>query len=339
MAPAHPAILAAIARANDGYERSYGGDAATVRVEHRFAEIFERDVRVFLVGTGGAANGLAISQLTPPWGMVIAHEASHIQVDECGGAEFFSHGAKVLPVAGDAGKLSPDSLRHALGGFDAQSVHAPQAKAVSIAQATECGTVYTPAELQALCAFARARGLSVHMDGARFANAVAALSCAPADISWRASVDALSFGATKNGCLIAEAVVFFDPARAENFAYRRKRAGQLFSKSRYLAAQFEAYFEDGLWLRLARGANAMATRLSTGLGAISHVRLEYPQQANEVFVALPAGMAERLRAAGAEFLSWVMPGDPAEGRLIRLVCSWATSAEEIDQFVELVRRG
>lgn len=338
MAPAHPAIIEALARANDGYARAYGGDDVTARVERLFSEVFEREVAVFLVGTGGAANALALSALSPPWGMILAHEASHIQMDECGGVEHATHGAKILPVPGADGKLTPEGVLAALDGFPERPPHGTPAATLSLTQASELGTVYAPAELRKLSDAAHGRGLSVHMDGARFANALAMLDCAPADMSWRAGADVLSFGGTKNGCLLAEAVVFFDPAKAEHFAFRRKRAGHLFSKSRYLAAQFEAYFSDGLWLKLARRANDMARRLAEGISSIEGARIWYPPQANEVFASLPPAAEQRLRAAGAEFYSWITPGDPAAGRMVRLVCSWATTEEEIGLFLEISRR-
>lgn len=339
MAGAHPKIMAAVARANDGHARAYGGDALTKRVEAKFSEIFERDVAVYFTATGGAANGLALAALTPPWGMILTHEESHIQMDECGGPEFFTGGSKLLQVAGAGGKLTPEIVASALDGFPDRPPHGAPARALSLTQASECGTIYSPVELKALSRLAHDRRLSVHMDGARFANALARLGCAPADITWRAGVDALSFGATKNGCLAAEAVVFFDPARAEDFAFRRKRAGQLFSKMRFIAAQFDSYFEDGLWLALAAHANAMASRTAAGLEEIPGVKLWYPAEANEVFVSFPEGAAERLLAAGAEFYPWVTPGDPSGGRMLRLVTSWATTAEEVERFVDLARRG
>lgn len=338
MAPAHPRIMDALARANEGFARAYGGDEITARVEELFARIFERDVAVFLVGTGGAANALALSALTPPWGMILAHEASHIQMDECGGVELATGGAKILPVAGRDGKVTPAGVLAALSGFPERPPHGTPATALSLTQASEFGTVYAPAELRALSEVAHARGLAVHLDGARFANAVAALGASPADLSWRAGVDAMSFGGTKNGCIMAEAVVFFDQSKAEHFAFRRKRAGHLFSKSRYLAAQFEAYFDAGLWLDLAGRANGMAKRLAGGIAALDGARLWHPQQSNEVFASLPPGAEDRLRAAGAEFYPWITPGDPAGGRMIRLVCSWATTTEDVDAFLAIVGR-
>ncbi len=337
-AGAHPAIMAALIRANDGHAPSYGGDALTKRVEKKFCEIFERDVAVYFVATGGAANALALSQLCPSWGMILCHEESHIQMDECGAPEFFTGGAKLLPIKGPAGKLSPDALKGALAGFPERPPHGMPARVLSLTQASECGTVYSAGEVSGLAAVAHGAGLKVHMDGARLANALAALECSPAELTWKAGVDALSLGATKNGCLIAEAVVFFDPAAAEDFVFRRKRAAQLFSKMRFIAAQFDAWFEGGLWLAMARHANAMARALSDGLAGIDGCKVWYETQANEVFASFPPGVAEKLRAAGASFYPWVTPGDPAGGAMQRLICSWATTEGDIDAFLAAVRR-
>jgi threonine aldolase len=332
-AGAHPEILAAMARANDGAAPAYGADALTKRVEARFSDVFERDVAVFFVATGGAANSLALAQLAPPWGMILCHEESHVQMDECGAPEFFTGGAKLLGLKGCAGKLAPGAVAAALAGFPDRAPHGMPPAALSITEATECGTVYSIAEIAALAADARRAGLRVHMDGARFANALVALGCAPADLSWRAGVDALSFGATKNGCVAAEAVIFFDPADAEGFAYRRKRGAQLLSKMRFIAAQFDAYFADGLWLRLAAQANAMARRLSDGLAGIDGCRIWYPVEANEVFASFPGRVADRLRAAGALSGPWITPGDPSAATMHRLVCSWATTSQDVDSFI------
>lgn len=336
-AGAAPEILEAIVNANDGVAPAYGADALTRSVERRFSEIFERDVAVFLVATGGAANGLALSALTPPYGMILCHEESHIQMDECGGPEFFTGGAKLLPLEGFAAKLDPETVRAALAGFPERTPHGPPASALSITQSTECGAVYSADEIGALCEAARANGLKVHLDGARFANAVASLGCSPAAITWKAGVDALSFGATKNGCVAAEAVIFFDPEKPGDFVYRRKRAGHLLSKHRFLAAQFDAYLAEERWLKYAARANRMAARLSQGLAAINGVKIWYPTEANEVFAEFPGETAEALRRAGAAFYPWLTPGDPSGGKLNRLVASFATTEEEVDQFLALVR--
>ncbi|MEQ8749295.1 MAG: beta-eliminating lyase-related protein, partial [Amphiplicatus sp.] len=300
-------------------------------------EIFEREVAVFFVATGGAANGLALSVLTPPYGMILCHEESHIQMDECGGPELLTGGAKLVPVSGFAAKLTPEAVAARLAGFPDRPPHGMPAKVLSLTQATECGAVYTQAELSALASLAREQGLAVHMDGARFANALVHLGCTPAEMTWKAGVDVLCFGGTKNGCMAAEAVVFFDPEKASDFAFRRKRAGHLWSKQRFIAAQFEAYFENDLWRRLATHANAMAKRLSSGLAALDGVRIVYPTEANEVFAAFPDGVAARLREKGAVFFPWRTPGDTTGGKTNRLICSFRTQAEEVDRFLDLAR--
>lgn len=336
-AGAAPEILDAVIRANDGPAPGYGGDALTKKVEARFAEIFERDCAVFLVATGGAANGLALSVMTPPYGMIVCHEESHVQMDECAGPEFFTGGAKLLPVMGADGKLTADHVARALAGFPHRPPHGAPIRVLSLTQGTECGTRYSVDELSALCALAHERGLLVHMDGARFANAVAAAGASPAELSWKAGVDVLCFGGTKNGCLAAEAVIFFDRDKARDFEFMRKRAGHLLSKMRFVAAQFDAYLEDGLWLRLAARANHMARRLGDGLAAIDGVSLIYPVEINEAFVVFPDGVAERLRAGGDVFYPWITPGDPANGRAHRLICSFRTSEADVDAFLGRVR--
>ena len=232
-AGAAPEIIDAIAKANEGAEPSYGGDRWTKKVEQKFCDIFEKDCRIFFVSTGGAANGLALSVMSPPYGMILCHEESHVQMDECAGPEFLTGGAKLLPVKGFGGKLTAESVRDALKGFPHRPPHGAPASVLSLTQGTECGTVYTKSEIKALCETAHENQLLVHMDGARFANAVVSTGASPADISWRAGVDVLCFGGTKNGCIAAEAVVFFDPDKAADFEFRRKRAGHLWS-TRYL---------------------------------------------------------------------------------------------------------
>lgn len=335
-AGAHPDILAALVRANDGAVPSYGGDTLTKRVEKKFCDLFERDVAVFFVATGGAANSLALAQITPSWGMILCHREAHIQMDECGAPEFFTGGAKLLGLDGASAKLTPETITAALAGFPERAPHGMPASAISITQATECGAVYSVKEVKALGETARAHGLKLHMDGARFANAVAALSCSPAEITWKAGVDVLSFGGTKNGCLIAEAVVFFDPAAAKDFIFRRKRAAQLFSKMRFISAQFDAYLEGDLWLAMARHANAMAKKLSEGLAAAG-CRIWHPTEANEVFVSFPPGVEEKLIKACATFYPWVTPGDPAKGAMRRLICSFATREEDVAAFISAAK--
>jgi threonine aldolase len=324
---ASPEIIAAIAAANHGPAMPYGADEITRRLEQRFAEVFEHEVAVFPVATGTAANTLALACLTPVYGAVYCHEEAHIATDECGAPEFFTGGAKLVTCPGEHGKLTPEILAPRIVG--AGVVHNVQPAAISITQETEAGTVYRPAEIAALSALARQHALALHMDGARFANAVAGLGCAPADLTWRAGVDALSFGATKNGALAAEAVLFFDPKRAESFGYRRKRAGHLLSKQRFVAAQLEAYLTDDLWLRNARHANAMAARLGSGLAALPGARLLHPVEGNEVFVEFGDRAIERLAAAGFGFYRW------GEAPIIRLVTAFDTASEAVESFLRV----
>ena len=323
--------------ANEGSAPAYGGDDLTKAVEQKFNDLFERDCAVYFVATGGAANGLALSVMTPPYGMVVCHEESHIQMDECAGPEFFTGGAKLLPVSGAGGKLTAQSISKALAGFPERPPHGAPAHVLSLTQGTECGTLYSADELKAICVEAHSQGLSVHMDGARFGNAVAASGMSPAELSCKAGVDVLCFGGTKNGCLAAEAVVFFDPAMAKDFEFRRKRAGHLWSKTRYITAQFDAYLTDDLWLHLASCANEMAQKLSAGLAAIEGVEVSYPTQINEVFVCFPDGAADKLRAAGATFYPWITPGDPASGRMQRLITSFKTTQKDVDEFLSVVQ--
>ena len=331
-----PEIMSALAEANRGPSMPYGADDWTKRVERRFAEIFEREVRVFPVATGTAANALSLATLAPPYGSIYAHEEAHVMVDECGAPELFSGGAKLRPVAGEHGKLTAEALARALERGQSSDVHQVIPAAISLTQATEAGTVYKPAEIQAIAEVARRHKVRLHMDGARFANAMAYLGVPARQVTWEAGIDILSFGASKGGCMAAEAVVFFDPALAENFGHRRMRGGHLVSKMRFISAQLEAYLADGLWLKLARHANAMAQRLAQGLNAalprLPGGRLLHPVEANELFVQLPAPAIAALRQAGFEFYDW-----PAEeGAAIRLVTAFNTDAAHIELFLKAV---
>jgi threonine aldolase len=327
-APAAPEVMAALAGANAGPAPAYGADAWTARVERQLAELFEREVAVSLVTTGTAANSLALSLLCPPHRAVLAHEEAHAIVDEGGAPEFFTGGAKLVGLPGEGAKLAPDTLRAGLAWAERRFPHSVLPGAVTITQATELGTVYRPAEISVLAELCRSFGVALHMDGARFANAIAQLGCTPAEATWRVGVDALSFGFTKNGALAAEAVVFFDASRAHELEARRKRSGHLWSKGRFLAAQIEPLLSDGLWLRLAARANAAAARLAAGFERRGF-RLATAVEANEVFVVLPAKVEAALRAAGAVFYSWPPPEDGEDG-LFRFVCAWSTSADEVD---------
>ncbi|WP_156681617.1 threonine aldolase family protein [Sphingomonas profundi] len=315
-APVSPAVLAAIAEAN-GVDIAYDGDAASRALDARLSDLFETSVSAFWIATGTAANALALAALCPPWRGVICHGDAHIQNDECGAPEFYTHGAKLLTVAGEGARLDPAGVTALIDSI-ARDVHRVQPAALSITNATEYGRVYTVAEVAALGALCRARDLRLHMDGARFANALVHLGCTPAELTWRAGVDVLSFGFVKNGGMSAEALVFFDPALAAGTAERRKRAGHLLSKGRFLAAQIHALLADDLWLANARAANAGAARIAAAAGA----RLIHRVEANEVFLRLSATEAAGLRARGFAFHDW------AEGEA-RFVVSWNQTEADI----------
>ena len=328
-----PEILDSLTRAAAGAAPSYGGDAVTARVTERLTAVFGRAVAAFPVISGTAANALAIATLCPPHGAVFCHAEAHIAVDECGAPEFFTHGAKLVGVDDENGKLTPASLEAALAHFHKGFVHHAQPAILSLTQSTELGTVYTPAEITALAALAHAHGMKVHMDGARFANALAHLGVSPAAATWAAGIDVMSFGATKAGAIAAEAVIFFDPADAGDFEYRRKKTGHLISKMRFVSAQLETYLADDLWLARAACANALALRLAEGLKTVDGVTLAHPVEANAVFAWLPDGLVRRLRDGGAAFYDW---GPPSGGRtLVRLVTSFATPQSDVERFVEL----
>jgi len=290
------------------------------------------------VTSGTAANGLALSAITPGYGAILCHAEAHIAVDECNSPELFTGGAKILGLHGAGGKITPALVEKTLKGF-IRGEHDPKPKGVSLTNATELGTVYSPAEVSAISALIRPRGMKLHMDGARFANAVAGLGCTPAELTWKSGVDVMSFGATKNGAMMLEAVIFFDLGLAEDFAYRRMRAGQLMSKSRYLGAQMLAYLKDGLWLETAQRANRLARKLADGLRQEKTIRIPNPVQANEVFAVMPRGLYDRLQASGARFYDW-MPdslGDAIapDEVFARFVLSFATPEEDVDAFLRL----
>jgi threonine aldolase len=338
-----PEILQALVSGNDGFALGYGNDDVTREVERRIGEIFEREVEVFLVPTGTAANALALAHVSPPWGAVFAHSEAHILTDECGAPEFFGGGLKLVGMPGVGCKVTPETLVSSVSHYLGHAPHQVVPAAFSFAQASEAGTIYRPAEIAALAKVAHAHGMKVHMDGARFANALVRMNASPADVTWRAGVDVLSFGATKSGALAAEAVVFFDRAAARNMAERRKRAGHLLSKHRFLSLQFQAFLANDCWLRLARHANAMADRLAAGLAAAGRPPV-WPVEANLVFIALPKALEARLKAAAARYYvrsSECLPDGFLLGPdqcLIRLVASFATREEEIDRFVRLAAK-
>lgn len=325
--PVCPQVMAAIAAA-DHADHGYDGDAWSARLDSAFSDLFAAPVRALWVATGTAANSIALACLCPPYGGILCHEESHIAVDECGAPGFYTHGATLMPLPGEGAKLAPAALIDRLKAIR-PDVHQVPARAISITNATEYGLVYTPAEVAALGDVAKAQGLGFHMDGARFANAVAHLGCAPADVTWRAGVDALSFGCVKNGGMAGEALLFFGDqadARATEAKRWRKRSGHLFSKGRYLAAQILAMIEDGLWLRNAGAANAAARALADGAAG----RLMHPVEANELFVHLTAEEAAALRAQGFDFYDW------GEGAA-RLVTNWSQDAQSVAPLVDALK--
>ena len=319
-----PEVLAALTAANH-LDTAYDGDAWSQSLDARFSEIFETDVRALWVPTGTAANCLALAALVPPHGGVVCHHEAHIEQDEGGAPEFYTHGAKLLLADGDGAKLTPDTIAARIDPIR-DDVHQVQPHAISITNATEYGLVYTPDEVAAIGALAKTRGLGFHMDGARFANAVVHSGASPADLTWAAGVDALSFGFVKNGGMSAEALIFFRPELAAATLYRRKRAGLLFSKGRYLAAQLLAMLDNDVWLRNARAANEGAALLAQAAGD----RLVHPVQANEVFLKASAEEAAHLRSLGFDFYDWA-PGE------VRLVISWDQAADAIRPLADAIR--
>lgn len=326
-----PAALEALLRANaSGHEPSYGDDRWTAEVCDRMRRLFETDCEVFFVYNGTAANSLALASLCQSYHSVICHQLAHVETDECGGPEFFSNGSKLLTVEGEGGKLTPDAIdRMARKRTD---LHFPKPKALSITQTTECGTVYTVTELRAIAAIAKRHGLNIHMDGARFANAVASLGVSPAEITWRAGVDVLTFGGTKNGLPVGEAVIFFKRALAEDFAWRVKQAGQLASKMRFVSAPWLGLLENDVWLKNARHANAMAQRLVSSIEEVPGVRIMFPVEANAVFAEIPEETQVALRAEGWRVYTFIGAGG------CRLMCAFDTLPETVDKLAADIRR-
>ena len=340
--PVPPQVMEALVRANEGYAKSYGADAVMDAVRARIREIFEApEAAVHLVATGTAANALALACFCPPWAAVYCHAMSHIEEDECGAPEFYTGGAKLVLLDGADAKIAPDALKRKLTHAASVGVHNVQRGMLSITNTTEAGAVYSPAEVAALTEIARSYGLPSHMDGARFANALVSAGCTPAEMTWKAGIDVLSFGGTKNGLMGVEAVVIFDPEKSWEFELRRKRGGHLFSKHRYLSAQMAAYLEDDLWLDLAGRANVAGQKLSEGIMALPGARLLHPTQANMVFAAFPRAAHRRAREAGAAYYFWPMDqsldGPDEEPLTARMVCSWCTTDEDIARFLAVLR--
>jgi Threonine aldolase len=341
-AGAHPAINERLSRESTRFASAYGTSELDRAIEARFNEVFEREVAIFFVATGTAANSLSLASIARAGGLTFCHSEAHVIEDECGAPDFFS-GMRMVPVEGPGGKMKPENLIERISRYPQDAIHHGRAAAITMTQATEVGTVYTLSEIDEIARITRENGLPLHMDGARFANALVALGTTPAEMTWKRGVDVLSFGGTKNGCWCAEAIVFFDPSLARDFAFLRKRTAQLFSKSRFIAAQFEAYLKDDLWLDLAGHANAMADRLRAGFTALNSARLAWPTTSNEVFAILPKASAKKAEEQGARFYEWLQPRDMPEtiGKdevLIRMVTSFATTAEDIDQFLDICTR-
>jgi threonine aldolase len=339
--PAAPEIMTAISQANTIYSQSYGADPIMDRVRDKIRDLFEApDAAVYLVSTGTAANSLALASMVQPWQMIYCHRHAHIEEDECGAPEFYTGGAKLTLLDGDNAKIDPALFAQAVASTGQVGVHNVQKGALSITTASEYGAVYSVAEITALCKIAKQNDIPVHLDGARFANAIAKLGCTPAEMTWKAGVEAVSFGGTKNGCLGVEAVILFNPDRAWEFELRRKRGGHLISKHRYLSAQMDAYLTDDLWLKSAKRANASAAKLAAGIANIPGAELIFPADANIVFAGWKRSGHRAAQKAGAHYYMWPsepsLDGDNDEILTARLVCNWATTDEDVENFLQLI---
>ncbi len=328
-AGATPEAWAAIEEARHGHARAYGEDEWTARAADMLRDLFETDCEVFFVFNGTAANSLALATCCQSYHSILCHELAHVETDECGAPEFFSNGTKVLLLPGDNGKIDPAGIERVVK--KRTDLHFPKPRAVSITNATEVGTAYTPDEIKSIWARTKSLDLHLHMDGARFANAVASLGCTPKEITWQAGVDVLCFGGTKQGLPVGEAVVFFNRDLAREFEYRCKQAGQLASKMRFLSAGWAGMLKDGAWLRHAAHANAMAARLDAAISPIPGVKKLFPREANSVFAELPLPAIEKLLATGWRFYTFIGAGG------CRFMCSWDTQAEDVDAFAADVR--
>ncbi len=335
--PVHPKIMAAVTAANADYAMPYGNDAITQAARDKVRALFEApDAAVEFVATGSIANALALACLAKPWDGVFCHRTAHVEEDECGAPDFYS-GAKTILIDGAEGKITPDGLAAAIAQCKARGVHGAQPGPVTITNITERGTVYGLEDIRALTAVARTHGLATHLDGARFANACAALGCSPAEMTWKAGIDAVSFGGTKNGCMGVEAVVFFDPAHGRELELRRKRGGHLFSKHRYLSAQMLAYCSDDLWLEMARAANARMAQLVQGLSRVAGAQLCHSVAGNLAFLAVPRAAHARAFAAGARY--YLFGGTPEDGPSdaplrCRIVCDWSKSSADVERLLD-----
>ena len=331
VAGACPEVLDAVLKANDGDSTPYGNDQISADLQKKFSELFEKDVIVFPTASGTAANALALATMTPSYGNIYCHKLSHINTDECGAPEFYTGGGKLVTLNGINGKITPEELDKAITGKGI--VHHTQPASVSITQVCETGEVYQLDEIKQISEVAHKHNLHMHMDGARFANALTSLNCTPAEMTWKSGIDVLSFGATKNGCLAAEAIIFFNKDLVGNIAFLMKRAGHLLSKMRFVSAQLDAYISNDVWLKNARHANKMGKKLSEGLAKHNSIKLAYPTEANEVFAKFPRNMIEHLNSEG-----YKMNEDELDGKAARLVAAWNTQDSDVDQLLETLKK-
>jgi threonine aldolase len=331
VAGACPEVLDALMKANEGDSAPYGNDDYSKVLQEKFSEIFEKEVIVYPTASGTAANALALSTMTPVFGNIYCHKLAHINTDECGAPEFYTGGAKLIPLTGINGKITPEELEKNISGTGI--VHHTQPSSVSITQVCETGEVYELDEIKKIADVANKHKLNMHMDGARFANALVALNCTPAEMTWKSGIDVLSFGATKNGCIAAEAIIFFKPELVGNISFLMKRAGHLLSKMRFVSAQLDAYISNDVWLKNAKQANEMGKKLSDGLVKHNSIKLAYPTQANEVFAKFPREMIEHLNSLG-----YKMNEDELDGQAVRLVAAWNTQNSDVESFLESINQ-
>ena len=326
VAGACPEVLDAILKANEGDSTPYGNDQVSTNLQDKFSDIFEKEVVVFPIASGTAANALALATMTPSFGNVYCHKLSHINTDECGAPEFYTGGGKLVTLQGNKGKIIAEELDESIGGKGI--VHHTQPSSVSITQVCETGEVYQLDEIKKISEVTHKHNLNMHMDGARFANALISLNCTPAEMTWKSGIDVLSFGATKNGCLAAEAIIFFKKELVGNIAYLMKRAGHLLSKMRFVSAQLDAYITNDVWLKNAKHANEMGQKLSVGLAKLNSIEIAYPTEANEVFAKFPRHIIEHLNSEG-----YKMNEDELDGKAVRLVTAWNTKTSDVENFL------
>ena len=330
VAGACPEVLDAIIKANDGDSTPYGNDQISTELQDKFSEIFEKEVIVFPTASGTAANALALATMTPSFGNVYCHKLSHINTDECGAPEFYTGGGKLVTLNGVKGKITAEELDQAISGKGI--VHHTQPSSVSITQVCETGEVYQLDEIKKISEVTHKHNLNIHMDGARFANALVSLNATPAEMTWKSGIDVLSFGATKNGCIAAEAIIFFKKDLVGNVAFLMKRAGHLLSKMRFVSAQLDAYISNDIWLRNAKHANKMGKKLSEGLKDHSDINLAYPTEANEVFATFPRNKIDHLNSAG-----YKINEDEWDGKAVRLVAAWNTQDADVDHLLNSLK--